>query len=160
MTNSSRRRSNSGYSTIELALIFVVAVILAGFVASKYQAIRQTRRDDTRKNDITQLQLGIQSYWAQTGNFPSLAQMDSAGFRANSLNKLDPSAAQDPRWNSGNKYCATKGKLGFEDSLEPHTGCFGYVPSPSGCDNKDTACSGYSLSAKLEAGGYYSQSSS
>src|SRR5579863_9352966 len=104
-----KHHQQSGFSTLELVVIFAVAVILASFIASKYTAVSQAHRDDTRKNDITSLQLGIQSYWAQTGNFPSLAQMNSASFRNSSLNKLDTGAAQDPRWSSHNKYCARAG---------------------------------------------------
>src|SRR5579871_5481698 len=149
-----KRRQQCGFSTLELIVIFTIVVILASFIISKYSAVTQAHRDDERKNDITALQLGIQSYWAQTGNFPSLAQMNSESFRNNSLNKLDPSTAQDPRWSPSNKYCAKSGALAFEDSLTPHIGCYGYVASPSGCDNKAVTCSGYNLNARLENGTY------
>ena len=155
-----KHRQQFGFSTLELVVIFAIVVILASFIASKYTAVSQAHRDDTRKNDITSLQLGIQSYWAQTGNFPSVAQMDSATFRNSSLNKLDTRAAQDPRWNSHNKYCARAGTLTFEDSIIPHVGCYGYVATPAGCDNKAVACTGYSLNAHLENVTYYSKSSS
>ena len=149
-----RRTRQLGFSTLELVVIFVIAVILASFIASKFSAVRANSRDEHRKNDITELQLGIQSYWAQTGNFPSLAQMNNASFRLASLNKLDPGAARDPRWTSSIKYCASHGLLTFEDSLSPHAGCYGYVASPDGCDNKAVACSGYNLDARLENGTY------
>lgn len=155
-----RKRQQCGFSTLELVVIFTIAVILASFIVSKYSEITKAHHDDARKNDITALQLGIQSYWAQTGNFPSLAQINNATFRKDSLNKLDPAAAQDPRWYSSSKYCASNGKLTFEDSPTPHNGCYGYVASPAGCDNKAVACSGYNLTGRLENGTFYSKSSS
>lgn len=86
--------------------------------------------------------------------------MNSTNFRTSSLNKLLAAAAQDPRWSSHNKFCAPGGKLAFEESATPHTGCYGYVPTPANCDNKTAACSGYELSVKLESGGYYTKSGS
>lgn len=154
------KKTKGGFTTLELVVILIVVVMLATFIGSKYEIVRQTRRDDQRKNDIAALELGIESYWAQTGNFPSLAQLNNHEFRDTSLNKLDPGAAQDPSWNSRNKYCASQRTVTFENIASPHKGCYGYVPSPSGCDNKATACSGYSLNARLESGGFYSKSSS
>jgi Tfp pilus assembly protein PilE len=155
-----RRRQQCGFSTLELVVIFTIAVILASFIVSKYSVVTKSHRDETRKNDMSALQLGIQSYWAQTGNFPSLAQMNNVTFRNDSLNKLDPAVAQDPSWHPSNKYCASRGKLTFEASVAPHSGCYGYMASPTGCDNKAVACSGYNLNARLENGTFYSKSSS
>jgi len=153
------KKPGDGFSTFELLIIFVVAALLATFVASKYSAVRQARHDEKRKNDVASIQLAIQSYWAQTGNFPSLAQMNDPSFQKKSLNNLQTSAIRDPLWSAKNKFCRSNGSPVFENSSSPNKGCYGYSALPAGCDNKATACSGYLLNARLETGGFYGRSS-
>src|ERR1044071_397619 len=99
------KKNRSGFSTIELLIILVVVGLLVVFVAGKFNSIRQNSRDEQRKADINSLQLAVQSYWAQTGNYPSVAQLNSSVFRNTNLKSLTQGNFQDPKWSAKNKLC-------------------------------------------------------
>lgn len=153
------KKTSSGFSTVELLIILVVIGVLVAFIASKYAAVRQKSRDDQRRSDITSLQYAVQSYFAQTGQYPTADQLNNSSFRKRNIPNLADSALKDPRWNTKNSNCALDGTPVLESFTPPTSGCYGYTVTPANCDNKTTACTGYQLTARLESGSLFSKSS-
>lgn len=90
---------NKGFTIVELLIVIVVIGILALLVITTYSGIQQKARNSKRAADMSAIQTQLEAYYQQTGNYPSLTQMnDSAagGFLAISLKSLDQNALIDP----------------------------------------------------------------
>lgn len=140
----SLRRKSSGFTIVELLIVIVVIGILAALVVVTYNGIQQKARDTERKTDINAIHGQTEAYQAQNGKYPTMANINDATFRSNNMKGLDPAALQDPK-GSSQALCASS-----------TASCYGYVATPSGCDNASNGdCTGYTLTATLEAGGTY-----
>ncbi len=155
-----KQKNRLGFSTIELLIIFAVVSLLVAFIATHYASVRQKSRDDSRRTNISNLQFAAESYFAQSGDYPTLAQFNSALFRNKNMPALPNGSWQDPSWPTKKSECKVASVAVLVDLETPAVGCYGYVPTPAGCDNKKTICTGYEFSAHLEGGGYYVKNSS
>ena len=160
--NRDRSAGWRGFTIVELLIVIVVIGILATLVITTYNGIQEKARDTKRKTDVNALQGQIEAYEAQNGNYPSIGASTSANindstFRQANMKGLDPSALQDPKWQSSNTSCTTSGAAVLQNSTTPATGCYGYAPTPANCDDNTTDCTGYTLTANLEAGGTYTK---
>lgn len=99
--------------------------------------------DTERKTDINALQGHIEAYYADTGYYPTLAQLNSASWRAINMKGLDDSALKDPAGTSSVLTAA------------PAAHVYSYKVLPAGCDNTITKCTSYTLTATLDGGGAY-----
>lgn len=149
----------AGFSTIELLIVIVIIIILGSLIVITYNGVQQRNRDTERKNDIVKLEGQVEAYQAETNTYPSSAQMNSQSFRTANMKDLQVDVLADPQWKTTNKDCSASSGVLLEDSSTPSTGCYGYDPSPAGCDNKNTDCTSYVLTADLESGGVYTKSS-
>lgn len=102
--------------------------------------------DAERESDIKTLHGQIESFYAQNGFYPSLAHINNAEWRANNMKILDTEALIDP-----NGEAATL-------ALEPAANVYAYTPGPEQCDNDNTFCATYSLTATLSDGQTYTKS--
>jgi len=145
---AAKSKRPNGFTTIELLLVFVVVVILAGLIAVNYRSVREHTRDTNRKSDITILQGEVEVYQAETGKYPTLTNLNSAGFRAQHFKDFDSNVLKDPDGKSPVLVSA------------PQPKAFAYQALPAGCTNvgKDI-CTGYLITATLEQGGTYIKSS-
>lgn len=147
MPNHINRRS-AGFTTIELLLVAIVVIILAGLIAVNYKGVRERNRDTARKSDITILQGQVEVYQAETGKYPTLAQLNNASFRKQYFKDFDTDNLKDPSGKSA-ALVAT-----------PQAKAFAYQALPAGCTNVGkNICSGYLITATLEQGGTYIKSS-
>lgn len=144
-----------GFSNIELLIIAVIVVILAGLVVITFSGVRQKSRDTNRKDAITTIQEQVESFQAQTGNYPSFSQLNSSAFRSADLKNLSESDLKDPKWSPTSSSCTKAGAPQLQPTVAPGFGCYGYAVSPADCDNVAIACASYTLTANLEAGGTY-----
>jgi len=145
---SFKKKASSGFTIVELLIVIVVIGILAALVVTTYNGIQQKARDTERKTDINALHGQIEAYQAQNGKYPTLGNMNDATFRQNNLKGLDSAALQDPKGTSA-ALCGTS-----------TADCYIYATTPSGCDNATNGdCTGYTLTATLEAGGTYQKQS-
>lgn len=143
---SFKKARSSGFTIVELLIVIVVIGILAALVIVTYNGIQQKARDTERKTDINAIHGQLEAYNAQNGKYPTRANVNDATWRGTNMKGLDPTALRDPN--------------GDADSLEAATDAndYGYAPTPANCDNGGGGdCTGYALSATLEAGGTYTK---
>ena len=141
----SLKKTNRGFTIVELLIVIVIIGILAALVITTYSGIQKKARDTERKTDVNALHGQVEAYQAQNGKYPSLANMNDATFRTNNLKGLDNAALADPT-NAGSQ--AVCGSV--------QAGCYAYVVAPANCDNGTNGdCTGYTLTATLESGGTY-----
>ena len=139
-----RKKSNSGFTIIELLIVIVVIGILATLVIVTYNGIQQKARDTKRKTDINAIQGQTEAYNTNAGKYPTLANINDASWRSINMKGLDAAALQDPKGSAQTLASA------------PAANVYAYVPAPSGCDNGSGGdCTSYTLTATLEAGGTY-----
>ena len=140
----SLKKNSRGFTIVELLIVIVVIGILAALVVTTYNGIQQKARDTERKTDINALHGQIEAYQAQNGKYPTLANLNDSTFRSANMKGLDPAALQDPKGTAQTLVGA------------PQDDAYSYVPTPTGCDNGTNGdCTGYTLTATLEAGGTY-----
>jgi prepilin-type N-terminal cleavage/methylation domain-containing protein len=80
-----------GFTVLEILVAVVVIGILASVTLVSYDGIQQRSRDTTRENDITQLRIGLDKYYAANSEFPAVCAADGTPCPA-----IDLSTALDP----------------------------------------------------------------
>ena len=156
---SIKKAAAAGFSTIELLLIIALVFLFSAIIVFEGKNVREKNRDTNRKNTITSLQDQTEAYQAETGNYPTVAQINNANFRKTNFKDFDSKLLRDPLWKSSNTTCTASGQPVLQDSSTPAKGCLGYKPAPAGCDNKNVDCTSYTLTANLESGGHYQKQS-
>jgi prepilin-type N-terminal cleavage/methylation domain-containing protein len=140
-----------GFTTIEIVLVLVIIGILATLVITTRAGVQQNQRNTERQRDIKELRDGLEGYFANTNQYPTLANLNDPSWRATNLKAIEPATFQDPSNKSGS--------VNLVD--EPTAGTYTYsVTSASGapCGSAAEPCTQYTLTATLEGGGKYTKS--
>ncbi len=156
------RKHQSGFTLVELLIVIVVIGILATLVISTYGGIQQKARNTTRQTDISTLQAHLEAYFAQQGNYPTLADMQNRSWIKSNLKSLDVGNLQDPSWSIALTCKDNNGNAIVSGTNPGKPGCYAYVvtnDSGTACDNSTTNCTKYTLIANNEGGGNYQKSS-
>jgi hypothetical protein len=64
-------------------------------------SINEQAQDTERKTDMNALQAHIEAYYANTGYYPTLEEINDASWRSTNMRGLDPDALKDPVGNVG-----------------------------------------------------------
>ncbi len=64
-------KKSKGFTLVELMVVIGVIGILSGIVYASFSGARQATRDEVRKTDLKQLQLAVEMYRAQFGQYPA-----------------------------------------------------------------------------------------
>jgi type II secretory pathway pseudopilin PulG len=75
MKNASRSR---GVTIIELMVVVVILFILAALVTLTASGVQAKNRNADRQADIDALRSQLESYYAATGTYPTLANMNDS----------------------------------------------------------------------------------
>ncbi|HVX24325.1 MAG TPA: hypothetical protein VG992_03215 [Candidatus Saccharimonadales bacterium] len=129
---------------------FGLGGLLEGFGAASSAAtsnnIADRANDATRQTDIRSLQTQLEAYFAENGYYPSLADVNSASWRAKNMPSLDASALKDPAGSSQ------------QLASSPAKNVYAYHPttaSGGSCEQDVTACTDYTLIATLSDGSHF-----
>jgi len=134
LKNLKNRRE--GFTIIELLIVIVVIGILALLVLNTFQGVQARARDAERQTDLNAVRTQLEVYFFDNGKYPSLAQLT-----ATDLAGLDAEALVSPNEGAWTGTAASASTAAAE---------YGYVATPSGCDNSVTDCTGYDISVWLE----------
>lgn len=108
-----------------------------------YSQAQSSAKDTERKTDINAILGHLEAYYAESGYYPSLTQLNNPAFRAANMQGLDTEAFKDPAG------------TGSTLSGAPAAHVYAYQPTPAGCDNIKIQCTGYTLTATLDTGPAY-----
>lgn len=93
----SLKNRNQGFTIVELLIVIVVIGILAALVITTYSGIQAKSRNSQRSADISAMVTQLEAYKSDQGNYPSLANINSASWRAANMKSLDGEAMVDPQ---------------------------------------------------------------
>src|SRR5256885_15932205 len=93
----SHKPKQGGFTIVELLIVIVVIGILATLVIVTFTGIQQRARNTKRQTDINAIASHVEAYFADTGKYPTLANMNDAAWRATNVKGLDPDALKDPK---------------------------------------------------------------
>jgi len=155
------RKSNAGgFTLIELFIVVVIIGILGTLVATTYSGIQAKNRNNQRQSTIKNLQSQLETFYAQTSTYPTLANLNDASWLQQNLKSLKPDTLRDPRWNKNVKACTVKDVSVVAGTVAEK--CYTYqvtTADGSQCDNDKLICAQYTLTAMLEGGEKYVKSS-
>lgn len=151
--HSLKKRTEQGFTIVELLIVIVVIGILAALVITTYNGIQQKGRNTERVTDLKAVQGQLEAYYATNGRYPASTDLGSTSannltFIAASMKGLDKEALRDPKGTAGD----------FSVANTPTVNKYSYAPSGdtpgSTCDNSTGGdCTKYVLTAKPEGSG-------
>lgn len=145
----SLKNKSKGFTIVELLIVIVVIGILATLVIVTFTGIQQKARDSQRQTDVNALDSHIEAYYAQTGNYPTLAQLNDSTWRGDKMKGLDPAALTAPgKTNAPTAAAPTVDTYQYAPTHDDGTAC-----SSADTSTDDTACSKFTVAAKLEKDG-------
>lgn len=149
----SLKKSNKGFTIVELLIVIVVIGILALLVITTYSGIQAKARNAKRAADVLSIQTQLEAYFTQNSHYPSLTDMNtgtSATSNASStwvttnMKSLDQNALVDPSNVYSSKNLAST----------PAAKVYAYQPvqtdGTTSCESDDTTCAKYALTATYE----------
>ena len=151
--NSLKRRTQQGFTIVELLIVIVVIGILAALVLTTYNGIQQKGRNTERVTDLKALQGQLEAYYASNGRYPATTDIGAtsatnATFTKANMKGLDPEALRDPKAAAGD-YSVGAGAAGVANKYQYKPG----DDNKAACDNTATDCTTYILTAKPEGTG-------
>jgi prepilin-type N-terminal cleavage/methylation domain-containing protein len=94
--NIKQEKRNQGFTIVELLIVIVVIGILAAIVIVAYSGITAKGRDGQRVSDVAAIVTQLEAYKSDSGNYPSLLNLNSPAWRTTNMKGLDGEAIVDP----------------------------------------------------------------
>ncbi len=141
------KTKQEGFTIVELLIVIVVIIILAGLVLVTFNGVQQKGRNTERITDLKAIQSHLETYNAQNGKYPTLANLNTQPASGNwwiqdNLKGLDKEALKDP-----------KGGTAYTIAATATTNQYAYQPTDDAggaCDNAATDCTKFTLTARQE----------
>lgn len=144
----SLQRKEKGFTIVELLIVIVVIGILAALVITTFSGVQRRARNTERETDVKSIHGQVEAFYAQTGRYPSLADMQDNSWVQTNLRGLDVGALTAPN-STGNNMVGSGAA----------TNNYMYVTTPTTCDSTEGGatpdCTDYTLTATLEGGGTF-----
>lgn len=142
------KTKQQGFTIVELLIVIVVIIILAGLVLVTFNGVQQKARNTERVTDLKALEAHLETYNAQNGKYPTLANLNTQPGVGNwwiqdNLKGLDKEALRDPK------------NASYTVASTPTANQYAYQPTDdngNACDNTATDCTKFTLTAKQEGG--------
>ena len=143
----SLKQKSKGFTIVELLIVIVVIAILATLVIVTFTGIQQKARDSKRQTDIDALDSHVEAFYANSGYYPTITDLQSSTWVAANMKGFDPSALTDPK---GSNITGSA----------PVSGTYVYSYVTQGCtttsaSSSTNACTSFVLTAELEGGGTF-----
>lgn len=139
----SLKKSNKGFTIVELLIVIVVIGILALLVVTTYSGIQQKARNSKRSADVAAIQTQLEAFFQQSGYYPSLTDMNTASWLSTNLKSLDTAALKDPsNPNNSTQLVAVAAPKSYAYVVTDASG--------NSCEATDTNCAKYTLTATYE----------
>lgn len=116
--------------------------------ASSSPSAQPEAKDTKRRTDIQSIQTQLEAFFSQKGYYPSLADMNSSSWLSKNMKSLDRGSFEDPN-GSSQKLSASPAKNVYSYKVTDSSG--------GSCEQNDTKCAKYTLSATLSNGTIYTQ---
>jgi prepilin-type N-terminal cleavage/methylation domain-containing protein len=145
----SLQRKQHGFTIVELLIVIVVIGILAALVITTFTGIQQKARNTERETDIKAVYGQVEAYYAQSGKYPTLANMNDAAWRQANMKGLDSEALKDPKGTAAT-LAGSAGANAYSYAVTASDG--------TACDNATKDCAEYTLTATYEGSGTFSRS--
>ena len=152
--SSLQKRTQQGFTIVELLIVIVVIGILAALVITTYNGIQQKGRNTERTTDLKAVQGQLEAYYAQNGAYPATTNLGTTSatnvtFIQASMKGLDKEALRDPKGTAGDfslvsGTTATVTKYAYSVTADDGT---------TACTAAAGDCTKYVLTAKQEGGG-------
>lgn len=142
-------KKQEGFTIVELLIVIVVIGILAALVITTYTGIQAKARNSKRQTDVQAIQTQLEAYFAQSGHYPSLTDMNSSSWRTTNMKSLDADALKDPQGTAQTLVASPVAKS-YAFAVTNSSG--------TSCESDDTTCAQYTLTATLEGGSTYVKS--
>lgn len=148
----SLKKSNKGFTIVELLIVIVVIGILALLVITTYSGIQAKARNSKRSTDVKSLQTQIEAYFSQSGYYPSRTDMNTLSWRQSNMKSLDGNAIKDP----SSATCDPATSTATSNPClvgSPVAKAYSYAVTDSSgnsCESDDTTCAKYTLTATYE----------
>lgn len=143
MKKRSTNISSSGFTIVEILVIILIIGILSTVLVLTYSGVQVRQHNTARITAIKLIQSNLETFYAQTGFYPTLSEMNTSSWTKANLKTLEASDLRDP---------TSKPKL-LNFSASPTTNQYSYQPTAinttSSCDNRTVACAKYTLTATL-----------
>lgn len=149
-----------GFTLIELLIVSIVVGILATLVAMTYSGVQAKNRNARRQTDIQKIQSELETFYAKHSKYPSIAELNNAGWRAKNMKELPADTISDPMWKTTVNACTAAEQAIFTE--KPTEKCYTYqaiTASGTACIDEKIACAQYTLTSVLEGGEKYVKSS-
>lgn len=152
------QKHQSGFTIIELVIVFVVVIILATLIIFSYNGVRSRDRDAIRQENIVSMQSELEIYYAENSKYPTLGQLNNTEWRTENMPELNSGNLEDPRW-SENNGCSDNGRPILV--ADPTENCYAYHPTAANGEacGSQTPCAHYTLTATLETDEEYIKTS-
>ena len=134
----SLRNRSAGFTIIELLIVIVVIGILAGLVLNAFGNIQERARDTERQNDINAMHTALELYYTDNDAYPNVADVEDLDTVTGATSDM---------------------VLNADATVAPAGGAYTYTGTGCTVGVGTHDCTGYTLSAALEAGGTFDRDS-
>lgn len=136
-----RQQQQAGFTLLELLVVLVIIGLLLAIVGASYAGIQRNQHNQERERDIQDLSLELEYYYAANTKYPTLSELNTASWVAANLKDFDRQWLRDP---SSKSYTLV---------ATPKVNTYAYdvtAADGSTCDNINTICAHYTLTATLD----------
>lgn len=134
------KKSQQGFTIIELLIVIAIIAILAGLVLNNFQGAQARARDTQRVTDVNNMHTKLEEFYNEKNHYPqTFTAADFPGVDAESLN--DPNGTTV-------SLAAPVANAGALSDASPGSDGANYVYTPFDC--ADSECSGYQVKTYIE----------
>lgn len=141
------KKSQQGFTIIELLIVIAIIAILAGLVLNNFQGAQAKARDTQRTNDTNNMHSKLEEFYNENEGYPDT-------FTAATFPGIDAGSLTDPRGNNTVTMNAAVADKAAADAVAAPTNdtasSSSYLYVPYTCAGTPVRCVGYVLKSFIE----------